>query len=510
MKTPARSLIAALVVLSSAALAQPTPKPQGAPAAEAPAAQASKPAPAKAEKKISISYRGSLRDALKQIASKGGINLVVSGGLDVPAEVYLTDVSPEEALRTVADAYELKVASSGNIWTLRPLTPGEKAAGPSFATPPSPMVTPVPGAPVVPPVPVAPRAAAPAPTPPPNETPEERAERMEAEAERAQEDAERHAEEIERQAEAQQEQAEAIREHEREVRKVERKVRKIERGHGDNDVVIYGGPETVIEAERTVDNAVVYGGRLVVNGHVEGDAVVFGGQLHLGSTAVVEGDVVSLGGSLTREPGAVIEGEQVSLGGPGGLGIGRLVAGMHRGPGDDGDEPEAASENRRHRDGFSFPGFLVWFAALFGIGFFATVLAPNRMKQVENELARDPVKCGATGLLAALAFLPLIVLLSVTIVGIPIAFALLLVAPLAAAVGLAVVASEIGLRLPVFRGKKTQAVVLALGLLLILVVGLIPYVGNVVVAVLVLLGLGAIVRSRFGIKPKGFPEPVIG
>ncbi len=287
-------------------------------------------------------------------------------------------------------------------------------------------------------------------------------------------------------------------------RKIDRKLRKIDRHHGDNDFVTYGsgGPAEIKEGQ-TVDNAVVYGGTLTVNGHVEGDAVVFGGNLHLGKTAVIEGDMVSLGGTITRDEGSVVEGDVVSMNG---LGIGRLVTGLKHGPSvhvdsDDGD--------RGGHHGASLPGFLVWFAAMFGTGFFAMMLAPNRMKQVENELHRDPLKCGLTGLIALVAIVPLTVLLAVTIVGIPVAVLLWVVAPVAALLGLAVVASEIGLRLPIFRGRKTQAVVLALGTLVILLVGLIPFVGPVVVFILGLLGLGAIVRTRFGIRPKGFPEPVL-
>src|ERR1700704_470702 len=87
--------------------------------------------------RISIQYRGPLKDALKRIAAEGGINLVASGDLNQDAEVYLKGVSPEEALRTVATAYHLKIDQSGSIWTLRPMT-DEERLGPPAPTPPPP------------------------------------------------------------------------------------------------------------------------------------------------------------------------------------------------------------------------------------------------------------------------------------------------------------------------------------------------------------------------------------
>src|SRR5215468_199002 len=100
---------------------------------------------ARPAKKISIEYRGPLKDALKKIASQGGINLVASGDLSEEVEVLLNDVSPEEALKTLAATYHLRIDRSGSIWTLRPMTAAEHVAMPP--PPPSPPAPPAPPAP---------------------------------------------------------------------------------------------------------------------------------------------------------------------------------------------------------------------------------------------------------------------------------------------------------------------------------------------------------------------------
>ena len=511
------------------------------------AAAAPRETPAASGKRVTLEFRGSLREALKQIAAKGGLNLVVTGNLDQDAEVYLSDVSPEEALRTVAAAYHLRIEQNGNIWTLRPMTQEELTAPPSAPPPPPPSAAPAPLENVrVPAVPAAPG------TPPiPEVTPgmredqldqvmrmaEETAERAEAEAEaavdrateqaeamaeraqremakarelangkssemheRALEQAERAKEIAEEQAEAARERAREIRQQAREARQQAREALRSLRQRGERNRA-GTGPVTVHEGE-VVESAVAYGGPLIVQGHVEDDAVAFGGDVTLGPKAWVEGDVVAFGGSIHRADGAVVEGETNAVGGSV---IGAAIAKKIT---DAMDKPKQTRQFHmdHHRGPPSVVSALIWFITLFGIGFIATLLIPNRMKMIEGEIHSNPLKAGLAGLVGAVALLPLTVLLIITIIGIPVAAALWLMVPLAVAVGFTAVASEIGVRLPIFRGRKTQAVVLALGLALLLVAAQVPVAGPIALSALGLIGFGAIVRTRFGSRVGG-PKP---
>ena len=107
------------------------------------AAETPSPAPAKAPaaedvKTIAVAFRGSLRDALKRIAEDGGLNVVATGDLDTAVEVHLKGVTAEQALRTIARTYSLRLDQEGSIFTLRPMTAAEKEAavsGTAAATP---------------------------------------------------------------------------------------------------------------------------------------------------------------------------------------------------------------------------------------------------------------------------------------------------------------------------------------------------------------------------------------
>jgi len=459
MKIASRILLPTLLLGATVALAQETPAPAPAPAA------------APAVKTIDVSFRGTLRDALKRIAEDGGINVVATGELDTSVEVHLKGVTAQQALRTIARTYSLRLDEDGSIFTLRPMTASEKeAAEKGAAASPAPSVP----APAMPPA--LPMAAMP-PTPPlPPMPPRITADDLDP-----------------------REIKERVRQ---EVRKAQR------RGKGARDVSVRGQSLEVKEGD-TVDNAVVFGGNLDVHGTVDGDATAFGGNVILHPNAVVEGSVASMGGTVIREEGARVEGSTESFGGGN---IGALVAGEVKNNlkkelrGSRADEDE--DEDEKDSEG-GLAGFILKFAALFGLGFLGQLFFPSRMKDVAAELKARPLKSVLTGVLGGLALFVSSVVLCITLIGIPVAGVLLLAAMLVTALGLTAVASELGMRVPVLRGRKTQAVVLALGSLILLGLGSIPGLGVLVMVLACLMGFGAAIRTRFGNRPpRGIPEPI--
>jgi hypothetical protein len=75
---------------------------------------------------MTLKLKGTVREAVERIASQGRINVVAVGNLEDHAELYLHDVTPEEALQTLARAYHLELEHEGNTWTVRepPPPPG--------------------------------------------------------------------------------------------------------------------------------------------------------------------------------------------------------------------------------------------------------------------------------------------------------------------------------------------------------------------------------------------------
>jgi hypothetical protein len=494
MKISSRILLPALLLGAPLAL--------GAETATAPQA-----ASAPADRTIDVSFRGSLRDALKTIADKGGLNLVVTG------EVHLRGVTANQALRTVARAYSLRLEQDGSIFTLRPMTAKEKdaAASGDSAAAATPAPAEAPQAAATPSMPSMPSMPAMPPMPPMPPMPSFPSEEDADEIREAQEEAR---EQMDRAREEMHKTREQLRRNRRGGRDVVARGQSLEVKEGQDveSAVVYGG--NLLVKGHVEDDAVAFGGNLEIHGHVEGDAHAFGGNVILGPDARVDGDVSSFGGTVERADGAQVEGSVETFGG---AGLGRMVAGEikngmrearneGRHSHDDADE----SDGDEDHDGGGLAGFILTFAVLFGLGFLGQMFFPARMKQLGDEVRRRPVQTGLTGFLGLLAMVPLTVVLCITIIGIPAALVLWMAAPLAAALGYAAVASELGTHLPLLRGRKTQAVVLALGLLVLMVVGVIPVLGAIVSFLIVLMALGAVIRTRFGNnRPRGMPEPLI-
>jgi cytoskeletal protein CcmA (bactofilin family) len=275
--------------------------------------------------------------------------------------------------------------------------------------------------------------------------------------------------------------------------------------------VVYGG--NLVVKGHVEEDAVAFSGNLDVYGTVEGDASAFNGNVILHPGAAVMGDVSAIGGTVVRDDNAHVEGAIESFGGGN---VGKVVAGQvkdtlkkefRKKDQHEDSEDEQASEEDEDRGG-GLPWFFIKFAALFGLGFLGQLFLPTRMKELSAELKAQPLKSALVGFLGAVALIPISLVLMITIIGIPVAAALVLLAALAAILGFTAVASEIGLRVPIMRGRKTQAVVLALGLLILLTLTSLPVLGWLVAIPTALMGFGAALLTRFGNRLRGFPEPL--
>jgi hypothetical protein len=183
------------------------------------------------------------------------------------------------------------------------------------------------------------------------------------------------------------------------------------------NVVRFGSDITIREGQTVVGDVVAMGGDVTVDGHVEGEVVAMGGDVFLGPTGRVDGQVVTLGGQLHEQPGSHVGGQRVTASG--------LPRGWFPGP------------------FFGFLGIVdsglkaAWTIAkmllvlLVAWGF--TQLAPQRTQAAFDAFKNEPIKCLGFGLLAWALIIPSIValalvvaILCITIIGIPIAIAVLL------------------------------------------------------------------------------------
>ena len=244
------------------------------------------------------------------------------------------------------------------------------------------------------------------------------------------------------------------------------------------------GQSLNVGAEETVDKAVAVGGSVTVAGHVRRDAVAVGGSVTLLPGARVEGDAVAIGGSVSVDPGATLEGDNVSLGGTIPTAVGSLTRWVV------GGRPGLHSM-------LSFVSRMTRAVLLYVIALLIAAAFPGALSRIKLYLVNRPGLSALGGLAIIFGFVPLCVLLAVTIIGIPLIpvavmllFALLLF-------GFTVSAGWLGDRMP-FLQEKTPVKTVALGGIILALVSLVPWIGTSVVVLVAAVAAGATLISRFG------------
>jgi hypothetical protein len=253
--------------------------------------------------------------------------------------------------------------------------------------------------------------------------------------------------------------------------------------HAD-DRVAFGGDAVVLEGE-TVSSVASFGGDAIVLGRVEGDVVSFGGDVELGPNADVSGSVASVGGEVIAAPGARFDLDDTAvvdhLPVAPGMGLGAWLEELGR--------------------------QLVAHALLFLLALLLMGLASDRLGAMQVTIVRDPVRTGLFGLAGYVASVTLIVLLAITILGIPAAVALAILLPIATYVGLAASATVIGAALPLESLRDRPLHQLAAGVVLLFVASMVPVLGGLVVFAASCLGYGSLLRTRFRTTP---PPELVG
>lgn len=246
--------------------------------------------------------------------------------------------------------------------------------------------------------------------------------------------------------------------------------------------IIKIGNDITLEEGQQADHIVAVGGQITVYGIVEKKVVAVGGSVILTSKAVVRGDVVAVGGVVTRGSGAMVFGDVTEIN------TSALSSSI-------------SSALRGEMEGWSLLLNIIslcFFAIILIISLIMTLLIPRSLAVVANAIETSKIKSFLWGCLVTLLIVPFFMLLAISIIGIflmPLAFTALL---LAAIIGFIAVGSLLGnlIITRIFPGyKKSLIKETLLGLTLLWLVGGVPYVGVVVKALAITIGLGGVMLT---------------
>jgi hypothetical protein len=197
------------------------------------------------------------------------------------------------------------------------------------------------------------------------------------------------------------------------------------------------GDSVEVEASEHIRGSVVsVGGRTIVRGYVDGDAVAIGGDVILYDGAVVEGDAVSVGGRVRVEGDARVRGEQVSI---------SIPSPFHFAYGMDTEDLER---------GFGFISLGISIGYLIVgllLAYLLYAIAGHRMDVISRRVEAEPGQSFLIGILGSLgtpvALLLATILLTITIIGLILLPVLLIVWWLLVFAGFVAVCVAVGRRL---------------------------------------------------------------
>lgn len=249
-----------------------------------------------------------------------------------------------------------------------------------------------------------------------------------------------------------------------------------------NDLVVLTGGARIAE-DQSFDHAVIFDGPVSVEGEVIGDLIVFHGDVEI--TGRVAADVVVFDGNVTVRSGATIGGDLASTREPT-VEEGAEVVGDIRKPSKDFFRPVEVFAAR----------VALWIAAtvsLLLLGFLLIGLAPRPMDRVAATWQSSKGSSVLWGFILLIG-LPLgAVLAIVTIVGAPFGVGTLLALGLLYSLGYVAGAWALGRSL--VGAPRSRWVSFLAGFAIVRLLGLIPIVGGIVSAVVLVVGLGLLAVS---------------
>jgi hypothetical protein len=261
------------------------------------------------------------------------------------------------------------------------------------------------------------------------------------------------------------------------------------------NLIRVGGSVTVVE-KQVVENAIAIGGSTIVqpNGRVTQTAIAIGGNVILKKGARVDGDAYAIGGKVVQAEGATIGGSQSTVGGSkdtlndqlndqyGGRGM----MGMHR------------DRNQFLPTYFFHAGFRI-FSAIVGaiLGVILLRTAPSLLPNLAATARQYPGQSALWGVGAIVAFVALTIFLAITLIGIPLIPLLSLIVSLTSLVGALGISLFIGQQV-IKSDRQSSLQQFSIGLLIVTILALIPFVGGIVVCVVSLFGLGSLLVWKLG------------
>lgn len=242
--------------------------------------------------------------------------------------------------------------------------------------------------------------------------------------------------------------------------------------------------DTLVPADSTMDTVIVIGGNAFIAGNVREDVVVLNGNATLASTANVRKRVLVLGGNLETEPGASIGKGVFQIGGNFAMASALASAGLII-------ALLGLIKIAVTLTLISIPVILTWFCK-------------TQVQEMSGIVQRNPVKTAWVGFLGGLALATVSLVLSITLIGIPVAILFIMAALAVSLMGLAGICCALGQALPfsVPTGERHTFFCTLYGAILLALLFNVPFIGVVAVKLSLLMAFGIMIIKFVPREPK--------
>ena len=248
--------------------------------------------------------------------------------------------------------------------------------------------------------------------------------------------------------------------------------------------IIKFGDDVTIEDGTRVNHVIVIGGQITLSGVADGNVIAVGDSVVLASSSIVGGNVVSIGGVIVRGNGSEVNGSLTEIN-------------------SSNFSDVLTSVLNNEWDGWSwlFAVFsLILYLGLLILSILVVLLIPRPIRIIADAAERRPYRSTFWGLVGLILVVPLAFLLIISVIGVvlvPLEFSIAIAGGL---IGFIAVSSIVGKRFFVILRKPEQTYMRETiwGITFLWFVGWIPYVGWLLKVLALVLGLGAVLITRFG------------
>lgn len=273
-------------------------------------------------------------------------------------------------------------------------------------------------------------------------------------------------------------------------------------GEHEGGIVEFGGDIVIGEEEVVNGDVVSFNGNVTVLGQVKGDIVSFLGNVTLSDNSLVTGDVVVFKGEVLKKDTAVIGGTIVANQNLGDFNFATPA------------NPSQVNQNYRSHGTSSFFSSMLQLLGLLGLVALGASIFPRHLSTMSMELSKDIMRTLLIGLAAWIIYPFTMLVLILTIIGIPVAILMGILVPIIFLLGALVSSVALGsgrlrpLLSNTFNWAKEPNILIEglLGIFVLWLVSQAPIVGWLVIPVTGVFGLGVILTTKFGTNKPWFSK----